>query len=337
MTTVGEKQQFRYANSHSGIGAFGMAFNYPKWNTASIVTSGSARSESKKEFKPLVVQTYTNDGKVGIGTEKPASRLAIAAPERQFSVNDWVDISSQGSIGFIGMNAHVMMKGTQQEFVFSNTGENMGAVGVATNFPGKNQLSIVASKSSDKSKQGTAFKPLVVATYTNSGMVGVGVTEPSARLDVRHSAGRQISANKYADVSANDMSQAFFGGNGYTVGGQYAYSNTHPSIGAVGLATHYPSANSASIIASGSSGGKAGSSFEPKVLAQFKPDGTLEVTKDVIVKGDLHISGRLIYDESTDASSQYDMLAAHEALVSENMKLRQRLDRMEQTLAAMSK
>jgi len=331
VSTVADKMQFRFANSHGSIRAIGLAFNYPAWNKASVISSGSTQAEASKEFKPLVIQTYTSDGKVGVGTDSPTARLSVASPDRQLSVNDWLDVSSQGTVGFIGMNAHLAMKGTQTDFMFSNTGKDVGAIGMATNFPVANQLSIVASPEK-VSKMGTVFKPNAIATFTAAG-VGVGTTTPISQLDVQHKTNRQVSANKFADVSANDLSQGFFGGNGYTVGSQYTIANSHPSIGAVGLATHYPTANSASIVSSGSAGGKAGESFKPKVLAEFKPDGSLEVGKDLIVKGDLRVTGRML--SADDDSQQYDMLAAHEALVNENMQLQERMQRMEQTMATM--
>merc|ERR1711865_938559 len=253
------------------MGAIGLAFNYPAWNKASVISSGSTQAEASKEFKPLVIQTYTSDGKVGVGTDSPTARLSVASPDRQLSVNDWVDVSSQGTVGFIGMNAHLAMKGTQTDFMFSNTGKDVGAIGMATNFPVANQLSIVASPEK-VSKIGTVFKPNAIATFTAAG-VGVGTTTPASQLDVQHKTNRQVSANKFADVSANDLSQGFFGGNGYTVG------------------------------------------------------------KDLIVKGDLRVTGRML--SADDDSQQYDMLAAHEALVNENMQLQERMQRMEQTMATM--
>jgi len=339
VTTVEGKAQFRYANSHSSIGAFGLAFNYPAWNKASIIASVPTASQAKKQFKPLVVQTYTNDGKVGIGTDKPPAHLSVAGKQRQFTVNDWIDVSSNSVAGFVGSNAHILDKKT---FVFSNTHDSIGATGIATNYPDKNKLSIVTSKASASTK-GANFKPQIVATFTNEGSVGLGNPNPKSRLAVDHKTSRQISANQYADVSANDASQGFFGGNGYTAGNQFAYSNTNPAAGAIGLATHYPQPNSASIISSGASGGQAGAPFEPQILAQFKHDGTLSVQKDIVVKGDLRVGGRIIYDDaasattasSSESSPQYDMLAAHEALVEENMKLHQRLERMEQAMMSM--
>merc|ERR1712196_499546 len=98
----------------------------------------------------------------------------------------------------------------KKTFVFSNTHDSIGATGIAT------------SKASASTK-GANFKPQIVATFTNEGSVGLGNPNPKSRLAVDHKTSRQISANQYADVSANDASQGFFGGNGYTAGNQFAY------------------------------------------------------------------------------------------------------------------
>jgi len=330
VSTAGDKVQFRYANSHSAIGAIGLAFNYPAWGKASVISSSTSKATAKEEFKPTVIQTYTQDGRVGIGTEKPSARLTIASPGRQLSLKDWLDVSSQGNVGFMGMNAHLVMQGSAEEFHFSNTEKDVGSLGMATNYPVANQLSIIASPSSQSTKD-AMFKPQVITTFTRDGSVGVGTHKPSSQLDVQHKTKRQISANRFADVSANDDSQAFFAGNGFTVGTEFAYSNSN--LGAVGLATNYPSGTgSASIISSGTGKtGEAGESFKPVKLAEFKSDGSLEVTKDLVIKGDLHVTGRMLSDDT----SQYDFLEAHEALVNEHMELQERMQKMEQTLVSM--
>jgi len=332
VTTESNEARFRYANSHSSMGAIGFAVNYPDWNKASIVSSGTKAAQGKKAFKPKVVSTFTHDGLVGMGTTHPKSRLDVHSHARQFSVNDWIDVSSQGSAGFVGMNAHLVLKGSKRFFAFSNTAKTFGAIGVATNFPVINQLSIVSSKTSSSSK-GTLFKPQAIATFTNSGNVGFGTDAPKAKLDVRHKTSRQISANKYADVSANDQLQGFFGGNGYAVGRQFAFSNTHGVVGAVGLATHYPSPGHASIISSANQQPKADAPFKPTILANFKPDGSLYIPKGVVVGGDITVKGRFLNGDST---REYDFMAAHEALVQENMDLRTRLTKMEAMMATLT-
>merc|ERR1712196_650006 len=83
-------------------------------------------------------------GFMGIGTTDPKSALAVTAAGRQISVDSWLDVSSQGSAGFIGLNAHMIKKGNKRFFAFSNTAKDLGAIGMATNFPMTNQLSIVS-------------------------------------------------------------------------------------------------------------------------------------------------------------------------------------------------
>merc|ERR1719240_767805 len=115
----------------------------------------------------------------------------------------------------------------------------------------------VVSSSEPSSSAGTLFKPNSIATFSHEGNVGFGTDVPKAKVDVRHATERQISANRYADVSANEQFQGFFGGNGYAVGQGFNFANTNSVAGAIGLATHYPKPGMASIISSGKTQPKA--------------------------------------------------------------------------------
>jgi len=330
VTTESNAATFRYSNSHSGIGAVGLAMNYPEWNQASFITSGTTSAKRKAAFKPKTIATFTHDGLFGVGTTRPSSILSVKSEKRQISINDWMDVSSQGSAGFVGMNAHMVLRASKRYFAFSNTAQDIGAIGVATNFPLINQLSIVASKESS-SQKGTLFKPQAIATFTSKG-AGFGTDSPKSRVDIRSVKGRQFSVNKFADVSANEQLQGFFAGNGYTVGREFAFSNTHSVVGAVGLATHYPAPGQAAIISSGKGQAAAGKAFKPQSLVVFKEDGSMEVTKDVFVKGDLKVMGRVL---NGDDSAQLDMMAAQSTLVEENMRLRERMEKMETMMATL--
>lgn len=330
VTTESNKALFRYANSHSGIGAVGLAVNYPEWNQASFVSSGTTASSGKKEFKPKTIATFTHDGRLGIGTTRPKSVVSIKSHARQMSVNDWVDVSSAGSAGFVGMNAHMIMRGSKRFFAYSNTAKTIGAIGVATNYPLINQLSIVSSKDTASNK-GSLFKPQTIATFTQKGLSGFGTDSPNSKVDVRNAKGRQISANKYAEMSANEALQGFFGGNGYAAGREFSFSNTHNVVGAIGLATHYPKPGQASIISSGKELAKKGAAFKPVVLASFLADGSMSVSKNVVIKGDLKVSGRMLNGDDTEL----DLVAAQEALLKENMRLHERLTKMESMMATL--
>jgi len=340
VTTEENKANFRYANAHSAMGAIGFATNYPDWNKATIFSSGTTAAEAKKEFKPQEIATFTHDGKMGLGTSAPKSALDIKSAGRQLSVSDWLDVSSQGAAGFIGLNAHLKEEAGKRVFSFSNTAADTGSIGIATNYPLSNQLSIISSTETS-SNAGTVFTPQTIATFTQKGMFGVGTDSPMARLDVRHSSARQISANKFADMSANEQLQGFFGGNGYAVGQGFNFANTNAVAGAIGLATHYPKPGQAAIISSGKAQPKAGGAFKPTVLAHFLEDGSMAIPKDLIVTGDIKVLGRVINGDRADhkaaGGEEYDFLSAHEALVSENTMMRERLARLETMMLSLTK
>lgn len=68
---------FHYSATHGSIGAVGFATNYPTWNQASIITSGTTSSTAGTAFTPTMIATFDYSGKVGIGTTSPATKLDV--------------------------------------------------------------------------------------------------------------------------------------------------------------------------------------------------------------------------------------------------------------------
>jgi hypothetical protein len=68
---------FKYAVTHGDIGAMGFAVNYPAWNQASVISSGTSSSTAGVEFTPQVVATFASGGNVGIGTSDPWAPLHV--------------------------------------------------------------------------------------------------------------------------------------------------------------------------------------------------------------------------------------------------------------------
>jgi len=68
---------FRYSNTHGSIGAIGFAVNYPSWNKASVITSGTTSSTEDASFTPIAIVTFQYDGKVGIGTKSPSEKFTV--------------------------------------------------------------------------------------------------------------------------------------------------------------------------------------------------------------------------------------------------------------------
>jgi len=68
---------FKYSNTHGSIGAMGFAVNYPAWNKASVITSGTTSSTADTSFTPIAIVTFQYDGNVGIRTMNPEQTLDI--------------------------------------------------------------------------------------------------------------------------------------------------------------------------------------------------------------------------------------------------------------------
>ena len=68
---------FKYSNTHASIGAVGFMVNYPAWNKASVITSGTTASTAGNTFTPTRIATFLHTGRVGSNTDIPARRLDI--------------------------------------------------------------------------------------------------------------------------------------------------------------------------------------------------------------------------------------------------------------------
>ncbi len=67
---------FAYSQSHANIGGIGLAFNYPAWNQASIISSNTVVSTVNATFTPVSVMTWTNTS-VGIKNTTPQVDLHV--------------------------------------------------------------------------------------------------------------------------------------------------------------------------------------------------------------------------------------------------------------------
>lgn len=68
---------YKYSDTHGSIGAMAFAVNYPSWNQASVITSGTTSSTAGTAFAPVTIMTFDYTGKVGIGCTSPQYPLHV--------------------------------------------------------------------------------------------------------------------------------------------------------------------------------------------------------------------------------------------------------------------
>ncbi|MBL8424264.1 MAG: tail fiber domain-containing protein [Candidatus Accumulibacter phosphatis] len=72
---------------------------------------------------------------------------------------------------------------TKPHFRYASQHDNIGAIGLAVNYPNWNNLSIISSGTTS-SKESEDFTPKVLALFTHDGNVGIGTSDPKSTLEV---------------------------------------------------------------------------------------------------------------------------------------------------------
>ncbi len=75
-----DTSEFKYSQSHNEIGAIGFALNYPCWNSASVICSGTESSTTGTAFTPKVIATFFPDGFVEVGALRIIGGADLAEP-----------------------------------------------------------------------------------------------------------------------------------------------------------------------------------------------------------------------------------------------------------------
>ncbi|HNQ90498.1 MAG TPA: hypothetical protein PKM73_17935 [Verrucomicrobiota bacterium] len=116
---------FKYANTHAQIGAIGFAVNYPWWNTASVVCSGTESSTAGQAFTPKVIATFHPDGFVEVGALRITGGADLAEPF-EVSTEDIV----KGSVVVIDERNPGKLKLSQEPYDKKVAGVISGANGI---------------------------------------------------------------------------------------------------------------------------------------------------------------------------------------------------------------
>lgn len=114
----GSTNDWYYSNTHASIGAIGFAVNYPSWNKASVITSGTTSSTQGAKYTPSTIMTFLNTGEVGIGTTSPSTSMHIASATARM-----LKLERTGAGGsfmhFVNAPGHEQQMGLGNDNVFS--------------------------------------------------------------------------------------------------------------------------------------------------------------------------------------------------------------------------
>ncbi|MEA3226518.1 MAG: hypothetical protein U9Q07_11255, partial [Planctomycetota bacterium] len=120
----------------------------------------------------------TKEGRLGIGTETPESRLEIMCDDRPHINQDFINATGKGEILFYqdvtllgGIGAH------GPNYVDADLRNGLG---ITSNFPGSGSVAFRTTSTAD------GGIPLTRMLLNNDGDLGIGTTNPIARVDIRN-------------------------------------------------------------------------------------------------------------------------------------------------------
>jgi hypothetical protein len=206
----------RYSNTHGSIGAVGFAVNYPNWNQATIVSSGTTTSTAGTSFTPIIIAAFDYTGKVGIGT---------TAPNRLLHIRD----TSATSV-FTGARISTSIDGSDPAYELLHETANKG-------FRWRLGSGSISNLALDYTTN--AFIPGSNSEYItvlSTGNVGIGNTNPLTRVHVGAGSAPPITAGSTLLVENGVATSAVIKS---TSGGEmFVYQDANN--GTLGTATTHP-------------------------------------------------------------------------------------------------
>jgi hypothetical protein len=161
---------FIYANTDGSIGAVGFATNYPTYNQASVITSGTTSSTAGNTFTPATIATFNYNGNVGIGTSAPDALLSLDGQAAHT-----IDVIRETTASTAGNNLTVQAGGA----VLSGTNLNGGTLNLTSGISTGTGTSGINFKVYEAGSSGTTDNSATIAmVLTGTGTVGIGTTSP---------------------------------------------------------------------------------------------------------------------------------------------------------------
>lgn len=291
-------QAFKYSITHANIGAIGFATNYPSWNKASVISSGTTSATAGTAFTPSVIATFDYAGNVGIGTTAPVSKLSVGgagiASTGVYGTGASYGVYGSGSTGVFGTGTSYGVEGfssTNGSTGVSGTGKDYGVSGSGngTNSTGVYGVGTGKGVSGNGNNYGVYGTGGVAGVYginaTGNGVYGIG------------------STGVYGSGSGADSNGVYGAGDTY---GVYGYSGG--TAGVFGLGGNYGVRGSGTVadfyaVHTGSGNAAGGAAYASASSIRWKEN----ITPIPDALGKIMLLNGVYFDWKKDYGGQHDM------------------------------
>ena len=240
--------------------------------------SGDGHSLDAADGSPTDVVYVDNDGNVGIGSDNPTSRLSIYNEPLGVLLDDRIDwLRLEGN----GGNSDNLYLFHRRHMDGTNWNSSEIRIQKQVDASPMHYISFMGLPG-NLSRLEFGYSTIPYMSIDKFGKVGIGLSNPEARLHVNYTVARSFAVGGWLDLSSAGGGQGLMGGNSYMSHGDnlFRYSETHATIGAAGVGVNALGGsggwNSVGIFAN-EGPSVQDEAFTPNWIAAFRADGNVGI------------------------------------------------------------